>query len=193
MKTTLTMSLTLLAVVLTTGCRSLLPSDSTRSRTVWTNYAEAQVAFDKIQPHQTTHAELRRLGFDPDTTPNIKVLTYLDLIRRFLPNASVSMADLHPDVRQCIENKEGCQIYELDLMVTRGHRYGNLFADMFGFMKKNHITGWDIKMLIIVKDDVVAYKLRSGEPQIDRYEKKVKPLGPFQEMEGIVSRMPMPF
>ena len=193
MKTTLAMSLIMLAVVLTTGCRSLLPSDSNRSRTVWNSYAEAQAAFDQIKPHQTTHAELKRLGFDPDTTPNIKVLTYLDLIRRFLPNASVTKADLHPDVRQCLESKEGCQIYELDLTVTRGHRYGNLFADMFGFMKKNHVTGWDIKMLIIVKDDVVAYTLRSGEPQIDRYEKKVKPLGPFQEMEGIVSRMPMPF
>jgi hypothetical protein len=188
-----TLCLSLLAVVLTTGCRNLLPSDSNRSQTRWKSYEEAQAAFDKIKPHATTREELKEFGFDPKTTPNIKVLTYLDLIRRFLPNSSVTMADLHPDVRQCIEAKDACQVYELELAITHGKRYGNLFADMFGFKKKNHITGWDIKMLVLVKDDVVAYKLRSGEPHIDRYEKKVKPLGPFQDMEGVVSKMSMPF
>lgn len=193
MKMSLTMSLPLLAVVFTTGCRSLLPSESNRSRTQWKSYEEAQAAFDQIVPHETTAGDLQCLGFDPDTTANLKVLTYVDLLRRFIPNSSVTLADLHPDVRRCIEAKDACRVYELDLAVTHSKRFGNLFADMFGFKKKSHITGWNIKMLVLVKDDVVAYKLLSGEPQIDRYERKTKPLGPFQEMDGIVSKMSMPF
>lgn len=186
-------SLALLAVVLTTGCRSLFPSDSSQSHTQWQSYEEAQAAFDQIHPHQTTREELSCLGFDPEMTPNIKVLTYLDLIGRFLPNSSVILTDLHPDVRQCIEAKDACQVYELNLTVTHNQRYGSLLGDMFGFRKKTHTTGWDIKMLILVKDGVVAYKLRSGEPRIDRYEKKVTPLGPFQELDGLLRRVPMPF
>ena len=41
-----------------------------------------------------------------------------------------------------------------------------------------------------MKDDRVAYKIRSGQPNIERYEKKLRPLGPFQELENLVTKMP---
>ena len=186
-----TMCLTFLALVfLTTGCKSLFPSESKTTRSRWQNFDEAQAAFDKITPHKTSVDDLKSLGFDPTTTPNIKVLTYLDLIERFIPNQSITLKDLQPDVRACIESKDCCHAYELDLDISNNKRYGNLALDVFGFKKNTRITGWSFKALIIVKDDMVAYKIRSGEPNIERYEKKLKPLGPFQDLENLVTKVP---
>ncbi len=181
---TLAMCCLLVALVsITTGCKSMFPSDGSRPRTNWESFDDAQAAFDKVIPHQTTVAELKEMGFDPHTTPNVKILTYLDLIERFLPNNSISKDDLHPDVRACIEAKDCCHAYELALDFTQSKRYGNLCLDVFGFKKRTHITGWNFKALIILKDDVVSYKIRSGQPAVDRDEKKIKPLGPLQELD----------
>ena len=181
------MCLLYLALVLTnTGCKSLFSSTSQRSRTPWDNFDAAQTAYDKVIPHKTTITELKSLGFDPLTTPNIKILTYLDLIQRFIPNSSITIQDLQPDVRDCIESKDCCHAYEMDLDLTDSKRYGNLALDVFGFNRKTRTTGWRFKALVIVKDDVVAYKLRSGEPNVNRLEQKKKPLGPLQELDNIL-------
>lgn len=185
-----TMCLLYLALVLTTtGCKSLFSSTSQRSRTPWHNFEEAQNAYDKVIPHKTTLTELKTMGFDPMTTPNVKILTYLDLIQRFIPNSSITLQDLQPDVRDCIESKDCCHAYEMDLDLTDSKRYGNLALDVFGFNRRTRTTGWRFKALVIVKDDVVAYKLRSGEPNVNRLEQKKKPLGPLQEMDNIVMKI----
>src|SRR6187455_3198746 len=115
-----TMCLMFLALVLsTTGCKSLFPSDSKTTLSHWQNFDEAQAAFDKITPHKTSVEDLKTLGFDPSTTPNVKLLTYLDLIERFIPNESITLADLQPDVRACIESKDCCHAYALDLDIIR--------------------------------------------------------------------------
>lgn len=185
-----TMCLLYLALVLTTtGCKSLFSSTSQRARTPWQNFEEAQGAYDKVIPHKTTLTELKTMGFDPLTTPNVKILTYLDIIQRFIPNSSITLQDLQPDVRDCIESKDCCHAYEMDLDLTDSKRYGNLALDVFGFNRKTRTTGWRFKALVIVKDDVVAYKLRSGEPNVNRLEQKKKPLGPLQEMDNIVMKI----
>jgi hypothetical protein len=172
----------------TTGCKSLFSSSSQRARTPWQNFAEAQTAYDQVIPHQTTLGELKSLGFDPHTTSNVKILTYLDLIQKFIPNSSISMYDLPPDVRDCIQSKDCCHAYELELQMTSSQRYGNLALDIFGFNRRTKTTGWTFKALVIVKDDRVAYKLRSGEPNVDRLEKKTKPLGPLQELDNLLTK-----
>jgi hypothetical protein len=174
---------------LTSGCKSLFASSSQRTRTPWQNFEQAQSAYDQVIPHKTTVSELKNMGFDPHHTPNVKILTYLDLIQRFIPNASITMNDLQPDVRACIESKDCCHAYELELEMTDNKRYGNLALDVFGFNRKTKTTGWTFKALIIVKDDIVAYKLRSGEPNVDKLDKKTKPLGPFQEMDNIITKI----
>jgi len=179
-------------VSVTTGCRSLLPTDDNRTLNQWQNFDEAQASFDKISPHQTTAEELFKMGFDPKTTPNVKILTYLDLIERFLPNASIRMEDLHPDVRACIEAKDACKAYELSLNVSHSKRHGNVVLDVLSFKKNTTTTGWSFKALVIVKDDMVAYKIRSGEPLVTRNVQSVKPLGPFQELDSLVKSMAHP-
>ena len=180
-------------VTTTTGCKSLFSSSGQRARTPWQTFDEAQAAFDKVVPHRTTVNELRSMGFDPESTPNIKILTYLDLIQRFIPNASIGFEDLQPDVRACIESKDCCHAYEMEIDMTDNKRYGNLALDVFGFNRKTKTTGWRFKALLIVKDDVVAYKIRSGEPNVDRMEKKVKPLGPLQELDNVILKVIGPF
>jgi hypothetical protein len=191
MKKCLTKCLLFLALVTSaTGCRSLFPSDASRTKTAWQTFDEAQAAFDKIVPHRTTHDDLRRLGFDPDATPNVRLLTYLDIIERFIPNQSITKEDLQTDVKRCIDAKDCCRAYELELNINQSKRYGNLAMDAFGFQKKTHVSGWNFKALVIVQDNLVVYKLRSGQPHVDRLERKTKPLGPFQDLEGIFSKLP---
>jgi hypothetical protein len=183
--------LPLLGVVLaTTGCKSMFVSENHRSVTKWETFDDAETAFEKIVPHQTRVTDLKDLGFDPHTTPNIKILNYLDIIERFIPNSSITMEDLHPDVRHCIDLKEGCMGYELDLDIQRKKRFGNLALDMAGFTKKTQVYGWNYKALVLMKDGVVVYKLRSGQPNVDKIERKIKPLGPIQEIDNLIGKIP---
>ena len=57
---------------------------------------------------------------------------------------------------------------------------------MFGFRRSTKETGWTIKVLSVLKDNIVVYKLRSGAPHLDRLENIKKPLGPLQEIDTTV-------
>jgi hypothetical protein len=180
----------LAALLFTTGCKSLLPVDNFNPHNKWKSYEEAHTAFERIVPHQTTVADLRVMGFDPLHSPNIKVLTYLDIIQRFSPNQSITKSDLPLDVLSCLEAKDGCRGFELIIEATTRKRFGSLPMDALGFKKNVHVTGWSFRALLIIQNDLVTYKLSSGEPRVNRYERKHKPLGPFQELEGLVTKLP---
>ncbi len=179
-------------VLSSTGCRSLFTSGSNTVQSPWKTFAEAKTAFDQIIPGQSTTNELEYLGFDPFSHANVRILTYLDVISRFLPNNSIQKTDLPEPVRACLEAKDSCQAYELNLTVTRSKRYGNLFLDIFAFNRKTRETGWNFKALIVLNRGKVAYKLWSGEPNLERYETRKKPLGPLQELDGVV-HVPSPY
>lgn len=176
--------------VIFTGCASMLPTENNVPHNHWKSYEQAQSDFEKIVPHTTTLIELKKMGFDPTNSSNIKILTYLDITHRFLHTPSMIKNDLPPDVLQCLEAKDGCQGFELNIESISKKRYGSVPLDILGFKKNTHITGWSFKALIIVQDGVVSYKLSSGEPRIDKYEKRGKPLGPFQELDNIVTKIP---
>jgi hypothetical protein len=172
------------ALLLTAGCGSLHTSGRTTTKSPWPDFAAAKTAFDRIEPGRTTLAELRALGFDPYTNPNVRILNYLDIQNRFLPNPSIRVGDLPPPVRQSLDAQEQSVAYELDLTVTSSQRYGNLFLDVLAFNRKTHETGWNFKALVLLNHDTVLYKLWSGQPHVDRHEQKKKPLGPFQEINA---------
>lgn len=168
-----------------TGCK-VLPSEKRISQTPWKTYEEAQESLDKIIPNITTAAELRVMGYDPAKTPNLRILTYLDLIRIFMPNASITLEDIHPEVKRCIQAKDNCKAYELEVEVTYKDRFGNVVPDIFGFKKNTKTTGWKFRSLILVRDEKVVYKLSSGQPSLNLVEKKNNPLGPFQELDNLL-------
>jgi hypothetical protein len=187
MKKSYLLIVTLLPIALfTSACRSVLPSEAKSSRSQWKTFEEARSSFERIEPNKTTLADLKTFGYDPDSTHNMRILTYADVIQRFLPNSSMRVEDLHEAVQECIREKDACRAYEMEVSVVNGDRYGNVCADILGFRKRTRVTGWTFRGLIVTKNDVVIYKLWSGEPNINRVEQKRKPLGPFQELDGVL-------
>jgi hypothetical protein len=67
---------------------------------------------------------------------------------------------------------------------VKDKRHGNLLLDIFGFKRLTHQSGWRFKGLILIKNSVVVYTLSSGEPDISHEDSNIRPLGPFQEMDG---------
>jgi uncharacterized protein YceK len=169
------------------GCSTILPRTETLTKSRWNSYAEAQAAFERVVPNETGTNALAILGFDPHLDPNVHVLTYLDIIQRFMPNQSITKEDLDKSVRACIEARERSLALEVQLNEIRTKRLGNAILDILGFKRKTHETGWQFKGLLLINDGLVVYKLSSGEPEIDRYDTKVKPLGPFQELDSTVA------
>ena len=167
-----------LAALLLAGCSSMLPRSNETTESPWHTYRDAQRTFDKIIPGQTTAIELKDLQLDPHATPNIAILNYCDVLRRFVPNASVSIADLDTGVRDCISAKTVCVGYEVNQKYTHKQRQGDFVADFLGFHRETQITGWSFNGLLLVKDGVVIYKLTGGQPVILQHEETRNPLGP---------------
>jgi len=176
------------AMLLTVGCRNLFSSSQSATVSRWKNYDDVEAAFQKITPYQTTVENLRTLGFDPKASPNVKILTYVDIIQTFMVNPAIHKSDLPDAVRECIEAKENSRAYLVELKNIQDKRHGNLLLDIFGFKRQNHESGWQFKGLILIHADLVVYKLASGEPRVAREDSKVKPLGPLQELDNTVTK-----
>lgn len=168
-----------LALVLA-GCSALLPRGETLAESPWQNYEDAQRTFDRIVPHQTTVEDLRALKLDPLHNPNITLLNYSDVLRRFIPSPATDTRNLDSGVRECIEAKSACKGYEVDQKSLKRRRYGNFWADFLNFKRKVDIVGWRFNGVILIRDDVVVYKLTGGQPAIHEHEESKNPLGPFQ-------------
>ena len=169
---------------LTSGCKNLFPKGSETTESRWQSYAEVQAVFEKVTPNVTTTNELKELGLDPNSSPNMKVLNYVDIIQRFMLNPAINMRDLDEPVRACIEAKQQSYAYELTLNNLKSKRHGNLFLDVFGFKRQTNEKGWSFHGLILLTNHVVVYKIVSGEPEILREQKRIRPLGPLQELDS---------
>lgn len=161
------------------GC-SLLPEGKETVESPWHSFAEAKATYDKIEPGKTTLAELKGLGIDPYSTSNVSVLSYLDIIQRFIPNNSIKYDQLAPQVRDCIDAREICRGYEVSPKELHSERTGNVIADVFSFRRKTIRKGWSFNALIILKDSQVVYKIWRGKPLIRELSTKKSPLGPLQ-------------
>ncbi|MEZ5529410.1 MAG: hypothetical protein R3E57_05705 [Porticoccaceae bacterium] len=167
-----------------TGCGSSLPKGEAKTQSQWQTFEEAKVAYDNIVLHETTTADLRELGFDPYSAPNVRILSYLDIIRAFSPNDSVKPDDLPPSVRACIKAREECLAYEATPSVSSSKRVGNVVLDLLKFKRERIRTGWNFNALVVIDHDIVVYKIWSGMPIIDEMETRKNPLGPIQDSIG---------
>jgi hypothetical protein len=167
-------------LVFLTGCSSLLPRAKLVTEGPWQSYLEAQQTFDKIIPNQSTIEDLKTLKLDPGSNPNITILTYSDVIRRFIPSPSVNESDLAPGVKTCITAQAACKGYEVIQKLSKRTRFGGFWADFLNFKRKVDVTGWSFTGVILIKNDVVIYTLAGGQPNIQELEENVNPLGPFQ-------------
>jgi hypothetical protein len=151
----------------------------------WGSFADAQKLFQDIQPYKTTRADLRAMGLDLDKHPNITVLNYADVIRRFVPPVTVPGYSVDKGVADCIASNHHCRAYEIDHKSLKRDRYGNFWADFFNFRRLTKTTGWTFNAVLLMKDDVVIYTLTGGQPLVQENESKKNPLGPLQGVDTV--------
>jgi len=171
-----------LAAWLLAGCTSMLPRSKETTASPWQTYREAQQTFDLIVPGKTTVADLRELSLDPQTVPNIAILNYSDVLRRFMLNQSVTLSDLDDGVQECVKAKTVCRGYEINQRLVKKHRNGSFWLDVFGFKRETHTEGFRFNALVLLKDGIVVYKLTGGQPVIQESEHTQNPLGPVQSI-----------
>jgi hypothetical protein len=174
----------LAAVLSACGSMGVLPRNAEITESPYKDYRSAEEAYTQIKPFETTIDELKTRGFDPYKTPNIKVMNYLDLLPKFMPQQSVTKDDLDPAVRACLKSRERCQGWVAEPSRIDRDRTSNVALDVLGFERETTSTGWKAQMLVLIQDDVVVYKLWSGTPTINEVKRETKPLGPFQDLSG---------
>ena len=162
------------------GCSSLLPTESKSTQTRWTSYEQAETEFSNIKTGETTLKQLKAMGIDPTTTPNIELLSHADLLRRLHAMAVFGESALDPAIRGCAAARQKCYAYHLEQTITKRDRVGNFWLDTFNFKKVTDVTGWRFDALIIISNDLVVYKTWSGKQNIHEVEHERHPLGPLQ-------------
>ena len=78
-----------LALVTLSGCIALLPRSESGAKSQWANFDTATENFNRIKPYETDKSQLLSLGMDPVSNPNVTILNYSDVIRRFIPSSAV--------------------------------------------------------------------------------------------------------
>lgn len=164
------------------GCGGLLPRGDAVVEGPWQNFDEARKTFDQIVPHKTTVADLKALKLDPHVNPNILILSYSDVLRRFVPSPSINADDLDAGVRECIVAKTVCQGLEVNHQSIKRKRVGSFWLDFLNFKRHTDITGWRFNGVLLIKGDLVVYKLVAGQPIVREQEETRNPLGPLQSL-----------
>jgi hypothetical protein len=169
-------------VWLLAGCTALLPRSEETTASPWQTYRQAQQTFDLIVPGKTTAEELKALSLDPETVPNIAILNYSDVLRRFMLNQSVTLSELDHGVQECVRARTVCRGLEINQRLVKKHRNGSFWLDVLGFKRETHTEGFRFNALVLLKDGVVVYKLTGGQPVIQETEQSQNPLGPVQSI-----------
>lgn len=164
------------------GCESLLPEGKLETKTPWDSYAAGQAMFAKIVPGKTTMADLKALDIEPDKTPNVAMLGHADLLRRLVAASSIDITRIDPGLQVCVSVASSCVAYEIVQTHTDRKRIGGFWVDFLNFKRQVDVTGWQFDALIVVKGNLVVYKLWSGNPNIHQLENDRNPLGPLQGM-----------
>jgi hypothetical protein len=171
----------LVFALLATGCGSLLPSAHTESPTFQT-FDEARLAIEALVPSRSGLAELRERGLTPDKQPNTAILTQADIVRKVFNGGVLGKDDLDPGIVTCINARNACRGWELNVAQITRARTGNFLADFVNFKRRTETTGWRFNALILLVNDVVVYRGWGGQPVVNEVEVNSNPLGPFQDM-----------
>ena len=167
-------------LLMVSGCGGLLPSTRQTVRSPWKSFGQAKKDYDKIIVGKTTASGLRKLGFDPFTNPNITILTYVDIIQKFMFNPSIKVKDLDPGLQKCIKARSGCDAYAIGPKMLFSKRHGDVILDLLNFKRNTRQWGWRFDALAVMVNGVVVYKQWGGNPDIDSTTITINPLGPLQ-------------
>jgi hypothetical protein len=174
-------------VALCAACSSMLPTSQETAKSPWNSFEEAKAAYDSIVPSETTAEELKAIGYDPFLAENIRVLSYLNVVARFMPQGTLTLEDLDPALQECLAARQACWAIEVAPRVIDKRREGALLLDIFGFRRETITTGWHFSAVVVLEDSVVRYKIWDGAPNIEETTVTKKPLGPLQEMDEAIA------
>jgi hypothetical protein len=164
-----------------------LPSSKLTVNSPWQDFDSVKADYEKVVPWQTTVEELNKIGFNPYSVPNIRILNGTDTINIFMQNPSMKIENLDPGVQKCAEAKVRCTSYRIEPTIVDGKRIGNFLLDLLTFKRHTVTTGWEFRGLLIIVDKVVVYKdPLGGRPAISTEEVQTKPLGPLQDPVGAI-------
>jgi hypothetical protein len=164
------------------GCSALLPKARTEVASPWKSFDEAKAAIESIVPGGTSVTELRARGIDPYTSPNVQLLSYSDILRRFPLDDGARWEKLDPGLRDCLEAGKSCSGFEITLGDIQRKRVGPFIPDLLRFKQIVDVSGWTFNALILMVDDRVVYTLYGGQPSIRTREMTRNPLGPAQDL-----------
>ena len=170
----------ILPVILLSACANLLPDSREQTVQPWKSFDDAKASYDRIEPFVTDLDTVRKPGFDPFSTPNVKILNHAQVVYTVLPVPVHDEGLVPPGIRECIKAQEACQGYSMEPSRVKRERVGNFLLDFMNFKRETHTTGWKFGALIVVVGDRVVYKQWSGSPNIREESVQRNPLGPLQ-------------
>jgi len=168
--------------IIATGCANILPKEDINLSSMRTTFEEVKIKYDSVIPSETKYDRLIELGFDPYHHSNVEILTYTDMILKFMPSDNIKIKDIPEGMQQCIYVKENCFTFIAEFGETNKNRIGNATLDILGIKEETVTIGWNFKALFAIIDNVVVYKLFSGHPNTYEYYNKERPLGPLQRI-----------
>ena len=168
------------------GCSALLPRARTEVASPWASFDEAKAAIESIVPGGSTVIQLSASGIDPYSSPNVALLSYSDILRRFPMDEGPRSQKLDPGLLECLAAGKSCTGYEMTLGDIHRRRVGPFLPDLLRFRQVVDVSGWTFNAVILMVDDRVVYTLYGGMPSLRAKEEKHNPLGPLQDLGNAV-------
>lgn len=171
-----------LALVISSGCRSLLPTSSDATLVQWRSFDEARAAIESIVPFQTRKSTLVSNGLDPLHNPAVTILSYPEIVQRFSAGNALRRDEYEQGIRRCLTAGQACSGYSISVKRVKSDRIGNFWLDMLGFVRRTNITGWSFNAMVLFVDDEVVYRVYGGQPNLHEMQVRRNPLGPLQSL-----------
>lgn len=151
------------------GCAGigLWPYQTEISNANFRSYDAVQTAYEAITPGLTRQSDLGALGFDAGNSPNVKVLSFLGVMERFMPRDSIKFDELDPAVKACIEARDSCSAYVFRPQQHDEARDASWLFDSFASDQMAGRAGWSAEVVLLIQRGRVAYKFMPGQPRMD--------------------------
>jgi hypothetical protein len=175
-----------LALTLVPGCGSRLLTREQARTAPWRSFRTTKQAYDRIVVTQTTADDLEALRLDPASSEASTVVSYVDVLAYFAPNKGIALEAADPGVQRCVHIRERCIAWRIEITRRKQQRIGMALLDWMLFRRTTRTTGWDFRMLVLMEDDLVIYKLWSALPSILEYRDRIWPLGFLTELFSVI-------
>lgn len=169
-------------ICLLAGCSSLLPHSEAEITTHFSSFEEARNTIESLRPFHSTRKTLAETGIDPARQANITILTYTDMLHRFVAGSAIERKDLDSGIVACFEARENCTGWEINISKISKRRTGNVVLDVINYSRRSEVTGWRFTAIVLLVGDTVVYRTAGGQPRVDELETTRNPLGPLQDI-----------